>query len=286
MKKYLWGALIFGLGIFGYFLYTTHQATPAAAPSVVKKSYVALGDSVAAGVGLKNYSDSTACDRTEESYPKVLARLEPLTVLNLACTGATIAAGINDKQNVNELLVTAQLGQLFQVAKPDFVSLTIGANDIDWTEVITKCYVGNCGTPEDTAILSQRLATFTSELRAVFTTIQAQYSKDLPMVFTTGYYQVFPVAAQATCSDVEGITHTELTWWHQQEARLNQAIKAVVQEFAFASYVAVDFSSHELCTDDAWVQGITATTPYHPTVAGQQAIARALQAAIHKESKE
>jgi hypothetical protein len=41
-----------------------------------------------------------------------------------------------------------------------------------------------------------------------------------------------------------------------------------------------DFTGHQLCTPQPYVQGLGAAAPFHPTVLGQLAIALADQAAL------
>ncbi len=50
-------------------------------------------------------------------------------------------------------------------------------------------------------------------------------------------------------------------------------------EFRFSS-PQPDFTGHELCTSQPYVQGLSAPAPFHPTVLGQLAIALADQAAL------
>ena len=108
--------------------------------------------------------------------------------------------------------------------------------------------------------------------------IQSNYKTDVPDVIVTGYHQVFPVG-QATCADLTGINANELSWGRQQQQALNSAIQSVVSQYSFAKYAAINFTGHELCTTNSWVQGLNATAPYHPTVAGQQEYANQVVAA-------
>jgi hypothetical protein len=51
-------------------------------------------------------------------------------------------------------------------------------------------------------------------------------------------------------------------------------------EFGFTS-VKPDFTGHQLCTTQPYVQGLGDTAPFHPTALGQLAIALADQAALN-----
>ena len=50
------------------------------------------------------------------------------------------------------------------------------------------------------------------------------------------------------------------------------------QQFGFAS-PQPDFTGHELCSQQPYVQGLGAAAPFHPTALGELAIALADQAA-------
>lgn len=244
-----------------------HKSKPTNSVSY-KGSYVAMGDSVAAGVGLETYSDSSACDRTNQSYPNLVASGLNFKLSSFACSGASVESGILGKQDVNNLMVSPQLNQLFASTRPKLITLTVGANDTHWTDFLTKCTTGTCGTPEDTAAVGILLTSFSSNLNSVMQSIANHYGSSVPHVIVTGYYQFYP-ANSASCRDLTGVDPSEQAWARQQVVNLNNAISSVTANYSYARFASVDFSGHELCTPQPWVQGIDAQAPYHPTDAGQ-----------------
>jgi lysophospholipase L1-like esterase len=257
-----------------------HHDAKSPAPSTNQKTYVALGDSVAAGVGLKDDSDASACNRTNQAYPNLIAQAQNYNLKNIACTGATIPAGILGKQDVNELLVAPQLEQLFALPKPSLVTLTIGANDIDWSSLIATCYTGVCGTAEDQAMVENKLAIMTTNLRTVLTQIQTHYGSNPPHIIVTGYHQVFPATDVTDCADLQGVDVTEQAWGRGAQAKLSEVIQSAVSSYSFVTYAPISFSGHEACTPDSWVQGLHDKQPAHPTEAGQAAYAKQITAVI------
>jgi lysophospholipase L1-like esterase len=245
-----------------------------------KLSYVALGDSVAAGLGLETYSDSSACDRTNQAYPDLVAKTLNLKLDSLACSGATLSTGILGPQTVNQLSLTPQIDKLFNRPKPYLITITIGANDINWTGLISKCYTGQCGSASDTAAVNQSLATLSTNLSNALTQINQHYKDAPPYVVVTGYHQVFPDSGASTCSDLTGIDASELSWGRQVQANLNTTIQSVVNKRIFAKFAPIDFTNHELCTKNSWVQGLNDNDPYHPTDAGQAEYAKQVEAAL------
>ncbi len=249
---------------------------------VIQKTYFAMGDSVAAGTGLETNSDSSACDRTNESYPNLIAKQLNLKLENVACSGASISAGITGRQVVNNATLDPQLTKLSGLEqKPTLITLTIGANDISWNSFINECYTSECGTPADTASLATKLADYKIKLTDVLTKIGSKYIQSPPHVIVTSYYRVFP-APGTNCTLLSSITPTEQNWWQNQEKTFDEAISNSVKSFPYASFAAVDFSGHELCTKDSWIQDITTKVPIHPNDKGQAAIARAVANAFAK----
>lgn len=96
MKKYLYVVIALIAVVVAVSLVRRSSDNPAT-PVSYKGSYVALGDSVAAGVGIGDYTDASACNRTNKSYPVQYAQSQSLKLTSLACSGATLTAGILGK---------------------------------------------------------------------------------------------------------------------------------------------------------------------------------------------
>lgn len=278
MKKYFLSIATITLIGVGIFLLGSHRLVQAPA-AVTTTKYVSLGDSVAAGVGLSPDSDSSACGRTDQSYPFLVAQKLHLQLVDLSCSGATLSSGILGDQNVNKLMVAPQLDRLFKISKPSLISITIGANDAGWTEFIGKCYTGLCGTSDDLAKIASRLEVVTTNLRDTMTKISQHFDAIKPLVLVTGYYHVFPKTAQ-NCTDLNGIDPQEMSFISNQQDSITTAVKASFVGSKDARFVPIDFSGHELCSSDPWIQGLNDKQPYHPTAAGQAEIARLLEAEI------
>ena len=275
MRKLLLGLVIASI-VAGAGFVALRDSAPVHVITAPTKLYVALGDSVAAGLGLSPYSDASACDRTDQGYPKLVAQAHNFKLISLACSGATIDAGIDGAQTVNDLPIKSQLDQLYVLPKPTQISITIGANDMGWTDIITRCYTTACGSEADTAGVNARLAAVASNMQTVLQKIAAHYGASVPRVVVTGYYQLLP-SALASCPEMTGLDAGELTWERAQEDKLNATIQSSVAGHSFARYAAVDFSGHELCTADSWVQNISAPAPFHPTAAGQNEYVRSIK---------
>jgi lysophospholipase L1-like esterase len=236
--------------------------------------YVALGDSVASGLGLANPGDNSGCGRTKEAYPYRLATRMDYELIHLACTGATLKAGINGPQVVAGE-VTSQREQLFR-KEPGLITFGIGANDVAWLSLAARCLEVTCGTEADKVAYERLLGeTFKPQLRETLEAIGKRYG-DQAKLLVIGYYQVFPPAG-TNCADTGGLDNRGLSWARELRARLNRVVADTVRETGTGTYVEIDFSGHELCTSEPWVQGLADPAPYHANIAGQAAIARQIE---------
>ena len=105
--------------------------TTAAVPAVASADdYVALGDSFSSGVGTNSYTLSSSCRRGVYAYPWLVAQQRPNTSLTfVACSGAkTTDVMANQIQSVT--------------AGTEIVTITIGGNDIGFSNLIVQCTLG------------------------------------------------------------------------------------------------------------------------------------------------
>jgi lysophospholipase L1-like esterase len=110
------------------------------AVSALPIDYFALGDSVASGYGLAD--DETVCHQSMLAYPwQLYGRLQDTFLVHqfdlLACSGTT--TGTLDGQ-VSEVLSRLS-------THPTLVTLTVGANDFGWSDVLA--FAQNLCTPND-----------------------------------------------------------------------------------------------------------------------------------------
>ncbi len=274
MKKLLIYTLSSLLIVFG--IVSIGPAVTHASPT---NSYVALGDSVASGAGLPfngTDPDAVKCQRSGQAYPFVVARSIGATLDHEACGGAKITEGLLKSQNAQGTPMQPQLDQAFAAGTPRVISITAGTNDIGWSTYLTKCHQADCGNFSDTASSSYLIWRVHQNMRSVLNEIAARSGTDpKPTVIITGYY--LPVSnAQPACMDKQGLTTKEVDWIRQQASLLNIALNAMAYEYDFVKFASVDFSGHELCSADPWIQGITGPAFYHPTAKGQEALGKAV----------
>ncbi len=266
--------------LIGMAMIATLTAVLVGVPSVsalpASPSYVALGDSVAAGAGLPviagGSTEDSICGRSAEAYPYQVAAGLGTSVTHLACSGAKVDEGIYGEQERGGIEIPAQLDVAFQSGTPDLITATVGANDARWAQFIRSCYVWTCDTRTQSALAKVYRADLRIELALMLSQIEQASGYTPPTVLLSGYFAPF---ANLDCVDTDRISLTEQAWLKKQAESLNQAIQSVTRYYSFAEYVPIDFTGHELCSADSWVQGPYDLAPFHPTAEGQTAIAGA-----------
>lgn len=249
-------------------------------PPATGKTYAALGDSVAAGLGLplpaNADSATTACGRSMEGYPNLVAQSMGLSLDNITCSGSTVG-DLYSSQDANGAQQQAQLDQAFAHGTPKYMSITSGANDVQWSYFLQQCYAGNCANVENTAGVDALLIALQARLHTALGDIKRKSNGSPPNTVVTGYYQ--PVSSACVQSGGQ-LTANDVTWLQAALNSLNQTIMQTVQQYSFAHYVPIDFSGHDACSSDPWVQTLTGAAPFHPTAQGQSEIAKDVEAAF------
>jgi PKD repeat protein len=324
-------------------------------------SYVALGDSVAAGEGLgygwswkpdAKGSDGTwvrrkdrsgrfigakikqhDCHRNSGAYPDKVADALGVSILKFACTGSTAnhfkgegdpAAKDSEKASapsgdgvlrtrkfrdsktwrVVKELPQPQLGFAnwsragesppnaeYDNAHPDLVTLTVGANDVNFGGTVGWCYLSAKGIalglpdyercdesrfrrsttfPYSDAHVDKRLRLQRAALERTLSEIRSRgvATGKVPLVAVTTYYDPFP-ASDKRCRDILpkktligqfGLTWGEIKWLRGKLKVLNQNIRDVVSKFPNVTVVeltnALDKSpGHRWCSGNPWVYG-------------------------------
>jgi lysophospholipase L1-like esterase len=221
---------------------------------------------------------SRACRRSADAYAADLAAVNDWNVLNLACSGATIAAGLLGPPPAGGVTVPAQLSEARKATHAQLVIVSIGANDVGWSGLAGLCAAAkSCADSASTAYFQQHLATFTSQYYQLLEQLATLPSH--PRVLINLYYN--PFDAREQCLTAEGLDATKENALTELLSALN---KVLSNGAAAASQIPVqpDFTGHALCDPGPYVQGIGDPAPFHPTAAGELAIALADEQALQQ----
>lgn len=259
-----------------------------------KPRYVALGDSVAAGLGLTPSPDSnvedTVCGRSSSAYAyQVGSRINNiLDTVSLgavrmetalaACQQATIS-NLTQPQDRAGQTVAPQLDAAFAAGTPTLLTLTMGANDVHWAAFINQCAsAANCATPQNTAKAQAYVQAAKDSLIANLAEIRARSLFLPPVVVVTGYYDALSVQCAT-----DALTTDEIAWLKARTSGFNNALQQAASRGGMLTrFAPVDFTGHDICSPDSWLQRPFSgdPAPLHPTLRGQQAMAEAVLRAL------
>ena len=244
---------------------------------------VVIGDSTAAAIGNPRPPDATAldraCGRSSESYAADLAMVNNWTVLNLACSGATVQNGLLGAQVLgNGQVVPPQLAEAARATHAKVIIVSVGADDVQWS-IMTKLCVAStvCNDKVSAAFFTKQIGDFTRSYYELLGDLSALPGS--PAVLINQYYS--PFGADLSCLAKYGITAAKKKVLLSRLGQLNTVLAQGAQTFGFG-VTGPQFTGHELCTADPYVQGPDDPAPLHPTAAGELAIALADQQALPK----
>jgi hypothetical protein len=339
-------------------------------------SFVALGDSIAAGEGtyygytyddrpiLPTWNGPTdanptwdgqykECHDSRFAYNQVVARRVGARLTTFACTGAAYDNGIAVPEVQGTITYRpAEFGNWggqtdlnpdYDAAEPDVVTVTFGADDVDFVGIVRYCLLAAygisnrldariAGADNPDAVIEERLDDVLEnlahsveneldpgagrvsepyctaakpglyiqqnfldredELRADHYALAlgilargAEAGRVPAVVFTT-YHDPLPSAESdisfLDCPDALTLYRDQLDYLHELLARMSTIITESVAGIDGVAVADIDdvMNGHEFCTSDPWAYGPSillenpdSPAPFHPTPAGQKAIA-------------
>lgn len=235
--------------------------------NAAQSSYAAMGDSIAAGFGLAN-TGILPCGRSTSAYPHKVAQQQNMSLNHLACSGAT-----------TENVLNSQLDQAFAGGTPDLITITVGANDMEWARFLRKCVTSTCGAREDSAETKTLRTSLEQRYRDIFSEIQRRSGGIPPRVIITGYSN--PISNYCKGRQ-DRVSNKEINWLNSQRNALNKTIRKAAVSYKFVKYASTNFNGHALCAPDSWVQQLGDNGALHPDEQGQQLIANSVQKVLKK----
>ena len=253
------------------------RATP-----IGKPEYVALGSSFAAGAGLGKLEPGSPllCARSINGYPQQLARQLKLSIVDMSCGGATSDHVLNG-------------GQWFQgsqirtiTSQTRLVTITVGGNDVGYIGDLSQLAARHSHTlwgwlvrhlwsgpakDRDYEKLRSNLVTALDQIHSRApdaTIVVATYPSILPSSGTCPLLRLSPSEAD----QMRGVANK---------------LTAVTRSAAHGRALLVDMNAlgaaHNACSTDPWTRGWTngGIAPFHPTLAGARATAKAIADALH-----
>jgi lysophospholipase L1-like esterase len=223
-----------------------------AGSALAADKYVALGDSYSAGNGANSTNLNSSCNRNTYAYPYLLSQQKGYALTFVACAGAVTGDIINNQ--VNSVTSDTKV-----------VTITIGGNDIGFTNLILACTTLGCSSQ-----IASSQAKINNELPAKLNSTYAAIKAKAPTakVVVLGYGRPFANPPR-TCLGATGVSSSEETSLTTLVDSLNNTIKARALAYGF-SYADVNpyWAGHDVCASNPFTNGLTllhTADSYHPT---------------------
>jgi lysophospholipase L1-like esterase len=260
----------------------------AAAAGARADNYTALGDSYAAGPLIPNQQlNPLGCLRSDHNYAHLAAPGIGLQLRDVTCSGAK-TDHMTQQQNVEPGPNPPQFNALDATTK--VVTLTIGGNDIGFSEVAESCITinpfshpcidkYNSGGKDQ---LAERIAATAPKVAAVLQGIHS--NAPLAKIYVLNYPAIFPETGFG-CWPQMPIGFQDVPYLRQTEKGLNAmlATQAGANGATLVNWYNASIG-HDACKGGStrWVEPLIPgelAAPIHPNKAGMQGGANALLAA-------
>lgn len=190
----------------------------------------------------------------------------PVQLGDLAGSGALRTMSRRGPGPTGLLVAGSQLGVLS--SSTTLVSVTVGGNDVGFADVMQDCvlYSESTCVSSVNAAVSQMRNSLPSGLGSLYSAIRSRAPQ--AHVVVLGYPRFYQL--KGTC--IAGLTETERSTINNASDVLNGVIAKQAAHAGFTfSGMADEFTGHELCSGDAWLNSVTLPVynSYHPKATGQ-----------------
>ena len=260
-------------------------AFAAAAPAA---TYVSLGDSYVAGPFIPNPVPPFGCLKSDRSYPRLAApSIGPLR--DPSCSGAKT----DDMTSPQEVEIDGpnppQLDSL--EAGTEVVSVTIGGNDIGFSEIAQSCITLNpfsspCRDKYNSGgkdVIAERIVATAPKVAEVLQGIH--FRSPEARVYLVNYPAIFPETGSG-CWPRMPISYSDAPYLRAKQRQLNSMLAT---EAAANGVTLVDWYQasigHDACKSSTvrWVEPLVPnnpSAPIHPNLRGMEGAAAVLVAAV------
>jgi GDSL-like Lipase/Acylhydrolase family len=247
-------------------------------------NYVALGDSYAAGPIIPNQIAPLGCLKSDHNYAHLAAPTIGLSLRDPTCSGAT-TSNMTNPQSTELGTNPPQFNSLD--AETTRVSLTIGGNDIGFSEIALDCVTINpFSTPckdKYTAggkdQVAERIAATAPKVAAVLQGIHSRSPS--AKIFVVNYAAIFPETGFG-CWPQMPIGFGDVPYLRAKEKELNAmlATQAAANGATVVDWYKASIG-HDACKGSStrWVEPVVPTNPaapIHPNLAGMTGAAAVL----------
>lgn len=269
-------------------------AAPGRAAGTAGGTFVALGDSYAAGnlIPASPAGTPAGCLRSTHNYSgDVQAVIRASRYVDAACSDATTA----DMTRPQPTAAGTNPPQFNALGPRDrLVTITIGGNDVGFKSILLECVALSVTSPSGhpckrhftaggTDQLAAAVAAAAPKIAAVLRGIHRRAPR--ARVLLVGYPDILPNTGTGCFPDVP-LAHGDVPYLRATEVALNRTL---AREAAASGATFVDTYratiGHDVCQRPGvrWIEPLVPASPafpFHPNRRGQQAIARQVLAAL------
>ena len=251
-------------------------------------NYVGLGDSYAAGPLIPNPVLPLGCLKSDRNYPHRAAPGIGLTLRDATCSGAKTGDMFNPQSVDPDGPNPPQLNSVDSTTT--VVSLTIGGNDIGFSEVAQSCITVNpfshpCLDKYNSGGVDQLKARIEATAPKVAAVLQGIHSRSPgAKVYVVNYPAIFPETGSG-CWPQMPLGFQDVPYLRATEQRLNSmlATQAAANGATLVNWYQASIG-HDACKSSStrWVEPLVPgelAAPIHPNKAGMVGGANALVAA-------
>jgi hypothetical protein len=263
-------------------------ALAAAAAGARAANYVSLGDSYVAGPFIPNPVLPLGCLKSDHNYPHLAAPSLGVPLRDPSCSGATT----EDMTNPQDIEIDGPNPPQFNSldASTSIVSLTIGGNDIGFSEVAQSCITLNpfshpCIDKYNSGghdILAERIEATAPKVAAVLQGIHSL--APAAKVYVVNYPAIFPETGFG-CWPQMPIGFQDVPYLRSTEKRLDSmlATQAAANGATLVNWYQASIG-HDACKSSSvrWVEPLVPnnpSAPIHPNLAGMTGAANVFVAA-------
>lgn len=251
-------------------------AGPAGSAPPPAATYDALGDSYASGAGVLPYSTETFpwegtknCERSTQAPARLVDGRKKIELDDFAACGGARSADIANQVSVLD-------------GGTDLVTVSIGGNDIFWSQSVTACIVYSQAMCE--GALARSISAVRNTLPSLLETAYDSIRTGAPNahVVVTGYARLFSPEYGDYVTPLGVVTTAEQQSLNGGADLLNATIADLAADHGFEFVdVTKRFDGHGVNAPEPWIGGLTSPAAFHPNLAGYSTYAAAITAAVN-----
>jgi hypothetical protein len=267
------------------------SGTGVAGAATTYQNYVALGDSYASGPFIPNmFALPLGCAQSDHNYAHDLAASIGAKLTDVTCGGAE-STNLTNPQSVPLGGTNAPQFNALN-ANTNLVTITMGGNDIDFTDILLDCAEQSVKSPTGNPCQQYFTSGGTDQLAARIAADAPTIAGDLAgirqrapqaKVVVVGYLRILP--ATTGCYPDMPIAAGDVPYLNSVEDGLNAMLATAAANAGDVFVNPSTVSGHDSCQPESnrWVEPIipdSRSFPAHPNANGMTAVAGMVQSAL------